>query len=412
MMQAVELSAEIAAEPAEGQFPNLRHLRVVESVGRLASISRAAQEVRLSQPAVTQAVAKIESIVGRPLFDRRQSGTFLTAAGEIYLRRIRRLLHQCDTAFCAMAGEAERARARHLTSTQIRGLLAVAESTSFAQASNVSGISTASLHRALRELEALLQRPLYSSSRYGLRMTEAGAELARKLDVALREIEAARDEIDSLDGEVGGRLLIGALPMSGAFLLGEAIAELTNRYPRARVCVTNAPYAILFNRLRRGDIDIIFGVLRRPDWDSEIAETPLFSDSYCIVGRVGHPLADRSAVTIEQMLDYGWIAPGEGTPRRRDYDALFADCDRRPRIGIESSSLSTIFSVLQCSDRLTLISRHEIENDQRLLSLAIIPFVPDCPPSTKGLSTRIDWLPTPIQRSFLDLLAARAGKAA
>jgi len=74
------------------EVPNLRHLRVVEAVGRLANISRAAQEVRLSQPAVTQAVSKIELIVGRSLFDRRQNGTFLTEAGEIYLRRIRRLL--------------------------------------------------------------------------------------------------------------------------------------------------------------------------------------------------------------------------------------------------------------------------------------------------------------------------------
>ena len=54
--------------------------------------------------------------------------------------------------------------------------------------------------------------------------------------------------------------------MSGAYLIGAVIADLTARFPDARVSVTNAPYNILLNSLRTGAIDIIFGVLRRPDW--------------------------------------------------------------------------------------------------------------------------------------------------
>src|SRR6185369_4521074 len=84
------------APPGTPSLPNIRHLRVVESVARNASITRAASEVCLSQPAVTQAIAKIEAGVGKPLFDRTQHGSYLTPAGETYVHRVRRFLEQTD----------------------------------------------------------------------------------------------------------------------------------------------------------------------------------------------------------------------------------------------------------------------------------------------------------------------------
>ena len=183
---------------------------------------------------------------------------------------------------------------RRVTSTQIKCLMAIARSASFSQAAHAIGISTASLHRAARQLEETIDRPLYRPSRNGLTLTDAASELARKLGLAQRELEAAQDEIRYLDGVEGGRIAIGTLPMSGSYLIGAAIADLTTKFPDAHVYATNAPYGILLNSLRTGAVDMIFGVLRRPDWAVDIDEEPLFSDPYCIVGRSGHPLATRA----------------------------------------------------------------------------------------------------------------------
>lgn len=392
--------------------PNIRHLRVVESVARNASITRAAAEVRLSQPAVTQAIVKIESSLGRPLFDRTQSGSYLTAAGEVFVRRVRRFLDQADQSIRDLhLGDPSKVHAWHVTSTQIRCLLAIARSPSFSQAARTVGVSTASLHRAARELEASVAKPLYRSSKLGLTLTDDGAELARRLGLATREIEAAVDEIRYLDGVQGGRIVIGTLPMSGAYLIGATIADLTRRFPEARVQVVNSPYGILLNSLRTGAVDLIFGVLRRPEWAVDIEEEALFSDPYCIVGRAGHPLASRSRISTDDLVKFDWIIPGEGTPRRRQYEALFEGIEKPPRINIETSSLSTIRSVLSCSDRLTLVNRHEVETEERLKLLAILPWTSILPPMAKGITTRADWLPTPLQQRFVDLLRMHAGRA-
>ncbi|MBZ0214965.1 MAG: LysR family transcriptional regulator, partial [Fimbriimonadaceae bacterium] len=50
-------------------FPNLRHLRAFREVAACRSISQASRRVHLSQPAITQAIAKLEDALGLALFD-------------------------------------------------------------------------------------------------------------------------------------------------------------------------------------------------------------------------------------------------------------------------------------------------------------------------------------------------------
>lgn len=399
--------------PARLALPNVRHLRIVDAVGRHSSISRAAAEVNLSQPAVTQAIARLEAQVGRPLFARRQNGTFATPAGEAYLHRVRRFLDQCEEAVLQLdPARADPTLVRRITSPQIRGLLAIARSVSFSQAARIVGISTASLHRAARELEANLGVPLYRPSRFGLTLTRSGLELARRIGLAIREIEAAADDLRYLDGVESGRIAIGTLPLSGSYLIGAVITDLTQRFPEASVSISSGTYDLSLNSLRTGAIDMVFGILRRPEWLTDIQEEPLFSDPYCIIGRAGHPLAERDAIELADLVAFEWIAPSRGTPRRRQFEALFEGAERRPATSIETSSLATIRAVLASSDRLTLVNRHEVETEERTRMFSVLSWTPSVPPMAKGLTTRTNWLPTPIQRRFLTLLRTHARRAA
>lgn len=61
-------------------------------VAELGSITRAAETLCLTQPAVTQQVRALERELGAPLFDRTGRGMALTAAGESFLVAARRSL--------------------------------------------------------------------------------------------------------------------------------------------------------------------------------------------------------------------------------------------------------------------------------------------------------------------------------
>ena len=59
----------------------LRQLRIFEAVARHSSISRAASEVHLTQPAVSMQIKQLEEQIGLPLIDQIGKRLFLTEAG-------------------------------------------------------------------------------------------------------------------------------------------------------------------------------------------------------------------------------------------------------------------------------------------------------------------------------------------
>ena len=73
-----------------------RYLRIFEAVCRHMSITRAAQELYLSQPSVSLAVAELEKKYDLRLFDRIGRKLYLTPAGEELLGYARSLISQID----------------------------------------------------------------------------------------------------------------------------------------------------------------------------------------------------------------------------------------------------------------------------------------------------------------------------
>ena len=72
----------------------LRQLKVFESVARNLSFSRAAEELHLSQPAVSTQVRKLEEHAGLPLFEQLGKKIHLTPAGVEMLHSCRAIIQQ------------------------------------------------------------------------------------------------------------------------------------------------------------------------------------------------------------------------------------------------------------------------------------------------------------------------------
>jgi DNA-binding transcriptional LysR family regulator len=60
----------------------LQQLRLFEAVARLGSFTRAAEEIHLSQPAVSIQIKRLEENIGQPLFEQMGKRIYLTNAGQ------------------------------------------------------------------------------------------------------------------------------------------------------------------------------------------------------------------------------------------------------------------------------------------------------------------------------------------
>lgn len=385
---------------------NLRHLRAVVAIAEQGGMGAAAQAVGLSQPALTQGIAKLERQLGVRLFDRRPDGLRATDEGRALADRARAALaYLADAARPTTRGSA-RGFARPdmlMTATQLHALLALVEAGSFVGASVQTGVTQPALHRAVRDLEQLCGQPLAIRSGRSLTMTAAGRRLARGIRLAAGELAAAIAEL-SPDLDASTPIRIGAMPLSRARLIPAAVAALIREGARAALDVREGSWRELVDPLRDGAIDLMVGALREAP-PAGLHQRALFDDSLIIVARAGHPLAELTAPSLDDYRRFGWIIGQPETPLRAHWLALF-EGGALPPAPLECGSVMVIRGVLRETDLLTLLSIDQVAVE--MASGLLVQIGPPLPKGqrTIGVTTREGWRPTAIQQRFLDLLDA------
>ena len=388
--------------------PSFRRLRAFQVAAQAHSFSAAAQALRLSQPALTHSIAQLEAALGTRLFERTPEGVFLNEAGRVFQRRSDRFFHQLRHALCSANGlgaddPAIDQQVSKLASAQVRSLLAIWRAGSFRAAARALGLADPSLQRAARELEQNSGAPLYRRSATGLMVNEAGAELSRRLALAIGEIRAGAEE---LDGATSSRahLRVGVLALAPRSLLATAAQALLTDDGLQSIEVVEGPYSQIVRNLHDGALDVIFGALRAPPPFDELIEEPLLEDPYTIVCRRGHPLTQLAQAGARDLAPFSWVHPTADLPRRAVLDKITADWSLNQTISFETNCLATITALLSASDRLSILSLRHIEIDQRLERVNHPPI--EHGRRHVGLTTRKNWLPTPFQARFMEHLRA------
>ena len=241
-------------------------------------------------------------------------------------------------------------------------------------------------------------------------LTAAGRRIARGIRLAASEIAAGIVELSAVDGgmRAGGRIAIGAMPLSRALVLPRAIAAFVRDNPGTVVDVVEGSWRELVDPLRDGVIDLMIGALRE-DAPPGLQQRALFSDRLVTVARAGHPLAGHRDPDRAALAGYGWIVASPGTPLRLQWDALFAGRPL-PAAPIECGSVMVIRGVLQDSDLLTLLSPDQVALEIETGMLTTIGRPLPHGLRTIGITTRGGWRPSaPQQRLIAEIeSAARA----
>src|SRR5262252_3894795 len=70
---------------------DLLQLHYFRTVARLEHVTRAAEELRVAQPALSKTMARLEGELGVPLFERRGRRIALNTGGRAFLRHVDRI---------------------------------------------------------------------------------------------------------------------------------------------------------------------------------------------------------------------------------------------------------------------------------------------------------------------------------
>jgi LysR family transcriptional regulator, carnitine catabolism transcriptional activator len=203
---------------------------------------------------------------------------------------------------------------------KIQGFVAVAEARQFRKAAEKMRLSQAALSTQIRDLEKDLGVALFSRTTRSVRLTAEGERFLFHAHRILDELESAVAEVRDQVELRGGRLIIAATPSVATNILLTAVLSFKHAFPGVRVRILEDQSSGVERRVEAGQAD--FGIGPLSGGRTDLAFSPVFNDCFVGVVPVGHPLANRKRVTLNQLLKYPLLTTTPQTSIRSSLESI------------------------------------------------------------------------------------------
>lgn len=215
----------------------------------------------------------------------------------------------------------------------LRYFVVVAEEANLTRAAERLFVSQPALTKQIKQLEARLGVELFTRSRTGTAVTEAGQALAERAPALLTDWDRAVRETRATARRAARVLRVGFLASAANEATQQIIAGFTALRSGWKVDMRQAPWTDPTAGLADGDVDV--GLLRLPFPGQErLRVEVLLSEPRWVALPSGHPYATRDEIQFRDLWDEPFVAAPAETGWWRDY---WLGIDEReghpPRIG-------------------------------------------------------------------------------
>jgi DNA-binding transcriptional LysR family regulator len=285
---------------------------------------------------------------------------------------------------------------------QLRIFSMVAQLGSFSRAARKLEISQPAVSAQVRQLEEELGLVLIDRANHRVGLTEAGRSIAGYAERIFAMSEELLVTADRLRNPPRARLLLGASPTIGTYVLPAFFARFRRTNPDVQLELRIAPARAIVERLLVDEIGI--GFVANEASAPDIAVYPFGHDVLLAVAAPGHPLGGRPTVSPAELRSIELIQHRSGSSTRRAIDARFAELGETPRVVMELENNETIKQAVIAGLGVALLSRAAVgaEIDAgRLVSVGADTL--SCQRHFYYLVRRSRQV-TDVQREFLELL--------
>lgn len=183
-----------------------------------------------------------------------------------------------------------------------------------------------------------------------MRLTEAGAVLARHAVTVQSALDAASGDLADLGGLRSGTVRVAAFPTASATVVPRLLGALAARHKGLRLSYVEVEPPEALDLLRHGRADVAITFRYPGDWNDpharfadELIMVPLFDDEL-LIAEPDADDRDGTRTTLQQYADSDWIA---GCPQCRGN--LLQACQTagfQPRIAHETDNAAAVLGLV------------------------------------------------------------------
>ena len=184
----------------------------------------------------------------------------------------------------------------------LEAFVAAVEEKSLSKAAERANLVTSAASKRVAELERHLQRTLLQRHGRGVEPTPAGTLLYQRAKAILRAVQLAESAVKVYSPDGQARIRLAANPSSILQFLPDRMGRFLSRRDHVSVDLLEAHSYDVPRLLVDGSADI--GIYHADHPATGVVSFPFASDRVGLVVPIGHPLADRGELFLEEALDY------------------------------------------------------------------------------------------------------------
>lgn len=298
-----------------------------------------------------------------------------------------------------------------LKTRQIVLLVHLDEHRSVLRAADAAGMTQPAASKLLRELEETFGVALFERQARGVVPTQYGEILIRHARSVLSEISQAQEEIAGLKSGLTGQVSIGTVMNPGTNLVPMAVAQIKQKHPRMLVSIELDYSTQLVGKLLKGELDIVIARILDSRGAEALQMEPLADERHAVIAGAHHPLAGRSNLQLEDLVDQGWILPFSGSLIRDRLIEVFLQRGLpAPGNLVESFSLPVITSLLRNTNMVVALPKETVQPYCEVGMLTVLIEDLGIEIGTFGIVTRRRQALSPGAQAMLAVLRDVAGK--
>jgi len=259
---------------------------------------------------------------------------------------------------------------------QLRAFCAVAKSGKMTDAAAELFLSQPAISLQVRALERELDTVLFERHGPRINMTREGQELhemARPLVEGLESLNARfnrrmKGDLDS------GEVIIAAGESTIIYLLPSLVKHFRELYPNIHVQLRNVTGRDGLAMIRDDEVDLAVGSML--DVPSDIDYKPIYSYEPALIMPLGHDLADKDDVKIEDISPYGLILPPRRLTTWRMVDRVFQQHQVPFNVTLEVGGWEVIKRYVELDFGVSIVTGICLRDEDRLVAKNMSAYFP------------------------------------
>jgi DNA-binding transcriptional LysR family regulator len=217
--------------------------------------------------------------------------------------------------------------------------------------------------------------------------------LVEGIDSLQENFVANNEKLDS------GVLSICAGESTILYILPEAVRRFVIAYPRIQLKINNETGRDGLKMLRADEVDLVVGSML--DVPEDITYQPVVTFDPALIVPIGHPLANNTAVTLEEISRYGLILPPSHLSTWRMVKYVFQQHNLNFTVTLEAGGWEVIKKYVELGMGISIVTDICLTGAEKLIRLPLNQYFPQ---RGYGLVLRKGRFLTPQARRFVEIL--------